>query len=71
MNKNSEANICSSDGFKYTATKDDASSNKTYLKYSVTPSAKNLDPLIATFSLLDNEGTIQYNLTTVDDFNKV
>jgi len=31
LNKANEANICSSDGFKYTAIKDDDSSNATYL----------------------------------------
>lgn len=72
LDKGTDPNVCDSTGFSYSAVKNDKSSTDTSYIYDVTPknpgSSGEVKDLIAKFTILDDDGTINFNLTTKEDF---
>ena len=71
LDKTTEPNVCDSTGFQYTATLDTDNSTSTQQIYSLKPATTMPDQfkdLTAVFTLMSDDGTVNFNMTTTEDY---
>lgn len=71
LDKTTEPNVCDSTGFQYSATLNDTNSTNQQKIYSLTPATSmpgEFKDLTAVFTLMSDDGTINFNMTTTEDY---
>ncbi len=67
--KNGDQNFCDSTSFQYNTDSSDTKTNPHQWVFNISSTQKSLKPLIATFTQLDDIGTLNLEITTIEDFN--
>lgn len=67
--KNGDQNFCDASSFQYNTDSADIATNPHVWVFNISSAQKSLKPLIAVFTQLDDIGTINLEITTIEDYN--